>query len=255
MKVQILGCGTSTGVPRIGNDWGACDPENPRNARMRSSILVSLGGYHILVDTSPELRLQMLRARVGPVDAVIWTHEHADHCHGLDDLRQMAIMLRRPVLAYARQPVLDILAARFDYAFHGSSHYPPLVDAQPLQDRQRMGPLEVEALEMPHGPGQTSGLRFSDGVKTIGYATDFSDFTSDMVQFFTGVDLLVIDALRREPHPTHPHLAMSLDGVARSGARRAVLTHMDNSMDYDQLLDELPSHVEPGYDGMVIELG
>ncbi len=250
MIVRILGCGTSTGVPGVGHGWGQCDPENPRNRRMRSSIMVMLGGYRLLVDTGPDLRMQLLDAQLSSLDAVIWTHDHADHCHGLDDLRPIAIGLRQPVLGYARQPVLDRLHQRFAYAFDGNFGYPPLIEAQPLLDRQRMGPLDVCALEMPHGPGFSSGLTFSDGVRKVGYATDFSAFTDDMVAFFSGADLMIVDALRRNPHPTHPHLAMTLDGLARSGVTRAILTHMDNSMDYDSLCDELPLGVEPGYDGL-----
>lgn len=250
LKIRILGCGTSSGVPRIGNDWGQCDPANPRNARTRASVMVSLDDYKLLVDTSPDLRQQLLDAQISSVDAVIWTHDHADHCHGLDDLRQISHIKRMPVLAYARQSVLDRLHRRFTYAFDGNFGYPPLIEAQPLLDRQRMGKLEVSAIEMPHGPVQASGLRFSDGNKSVGYATDFSEFTDAMVEFFRGVDLFVIDALRRHPHPTHPHLAMTLAGLERCGVKRAALVHMDNTMDYDDLMGELPDGVEPGFDGL-----
>jgi phosphoribosyl 1,2-cyclic phosphate phosphodiesterase len=250
LKIRILGCGTSSGVPRIGNDWGQCDPANPRNARTRASVLVSLHDYRLLVDTSPDMRQQLLDAQISGINAVIWTHDHADHCHGLDDLRQLSNLQRAPVLAYARQPVLDRLHRRFTYAFDGNFGYPPLIEAQPLLDRQPMGRLTVSAIEMPHGPVQASGLRFSDGSKSIGYATDFSEFTDDMVEFFYGVDLFVIDALRRYPHPTHPHLAMTLTALERCGVARAVLVHMDNSMDYDDLLGELPDGIEPGFDGL-----
>ena len=252
LKVRILGCGTSSGVPRIGNDWGQCDPANPRNARTRSSIVVSHNDFKILVDTSPDMRQQLLDAQISHVDAVIWTHDHADHCHGLDDLRQISNAKRTPVLAYARQPVLDRLHRRFTYAFDGNFGYPPLIEAQPLLDGQQMYSLAVSAIEMPHGPVQASGLRFSAGGKSIGYATDFSDFTDEMAAFFAGVDLFVIDALRRHPHPTHPHLAMTLAGLERCGVSRGVLVHMDNTMDYDELFGELPDGIEPGFDGLEI---
>jgi phosphoribosyl 1,2-cyclic phosphate phosphodiesterase len=254
IKVRILGCGTSSGVPRIGNDWGRCDPANPRNARTRASILLTIGEYRLLVDTTPDMRVQLLDAQVSTLDAVIWTHDHADHCHGLDDLRQVAHNGGEPVLAYARDAVLDRLHRRFKYAFDGNFGYPALVEAQPLQDVQRMGPWEVRAIEMPHGPVEASGLRFTIDGKSIGYATDFSEFTDDMAEFFSGVDLFIIDALRRHPHPTHPHVAMTLAGLERCGAKRAVLTHMDNSMDYDDLMDELPEGVEPGFDGQELWL-
>lgn len=254
MKVRILGCGTSSGVPRIGNDWGQCDPDNPRNLRSRASIMISLGGYRLIVDTSPDMRLQLLDAGIGEVDGVIWTHEHADHTHGLDDLRQIMHLRGSAVPAYARAHVLDILKWRFTYAFAGNAGYPASVDPIELADHQWIGPIEVSALEMPHGPIKASGLIFSDGAHKIGYATDFSRFTDEMVDFFQGVDLFVIDALRRYPHPTHPHLAMTLEGLAKVGQPRAIITHMDNTMDYDDLAGELPDGVEPGYDGLEIEL-
>ena len=254
LKVRILGCGTSSGVPRIGNDWGQCDSENPRNSRTRSSIVVSLGGYRILVDTGPDMRTQLLAAEISSINVAIWTHDHADHCHGLDDLRQLMHHRNQPVLAYARRSVLDRLHERFAYAFDGNFGYPPLIEAQPLQDDQPMGPLRVGAIEMPHGPVKASGLRFSDGIRSIGYATDFSEFTAEMVSFFCGVDLFVIDALRRFPHPTHPHLEMSLAALETCGVQRAIITHMDNTMDYDQLLSELPDGIEPGYDGLEVAL-
>lgn len=254
MKVRILGCGTSSGVPRIGNDWGQCDPDNPRNLRSRASIMISLGGYRILVDTSPDMRLQLMAAEVGELDAVVWTHEHADHCHGIDDLRQVMHLRQRPVPAYARDHVLDILHWRFSYAFDGNAGYPASVDPIVLTDHQWIGPIEVSAIEMPHGPIKASGLRFSDGAHSVGYATDFSKFTDDMVEFFDGVDLFVIDALRRYPHPTHPHLAMTLEALVKCGSPRAIITHMDNTMDYVDLAGELPDNVEPGYDGLEIQL-
>jgi phosphoribosyl 1,2-cyclic phosphate phosphodiesterase len=254
VKVRILGSGTSSGVPRVGNDWGRCDPTDTRNNRTRASILVSLGGYRILVDTSPDLRTQLLAAEVGDVDAVIWTHDHADHCHGLDDLRQVAAVRRQPVAGYARDPVLGRLFQRFRYAFEGNYGYPALIEPMTLHDRQAFGPIDVSAIEMPHGPVQATGLRFSDGAHAIGYATDFSVFTDEMADFFDGVDLFVIDALRRYPHPTHPHLEMTLAAVARCGVPQAYITHMDNTMDYAELADELPPGVWPAYDGLEVAL-
>ena len=254
MKLRILGCGTSSGVPRIGGDWGRCDPDNARNLRSRASILVSLGGFRLLVDTSPDMRLQLLDAGVGEVDAVIWTHEHADHCHGLDDLRQIMHLRGSAVPAYARGNVLDILKWRFTYAFVGNAGYPASVDPIDLADHQAIGPIEVSAIDMPHGPIKATGLIFSDGAHRIGYATDFSRFTDDMVDFFQGVDLFVIDALRRYPHPTHPHLAMTLAALEKVGNPHAIITHMDNTMDYDDLAGELPPGVEPGYDGLEVHL-
>ena len=250
MKVRILGCGTSFGVPRIGNDWGDCDPAEPRNRRRRVSILVSHGDTRILVDTSPDLREQLLEACVGRVDAVVWTHDHADHCHGIDDLRQLYHVQGGPVRAYARQETLDSLGARFGYVFEGKNGYPAIAASEPLPDELAIGSIRLRVVDQPHGAITSAGLRFDADGKSIGYSTDFNMLTAEMDTLFEGVDIWVVDALRRRPHPTHPHLAQTLEWVARVRAGRAILTHMDNSMDYRTLLDELPPGVEPGYDGL-----
>ena len=254
MKVRILGCGTSFGVPRVGNDWGACDPAEPRNRRRRVSILVSHGDTRILVDTGPDLREQLLDAKVDRVDAVIWTHDHADHCHGIDDLRQLYFTQKGPVGAFARRDTLESLTRRFDYVFAGKGGYPAFAIGSLLPDEIEIGAIRVRVVDQPHGSITSAGLRFEAGGKSIGYSTDFNELTPGMQKLFQGVELWIVDALRRRPHPTHPHLAQALDWVRRTGAHRALLTHMDNSMDYRSLLGELPSRVEPGYDGLEVEL-
>ena len=253
MKVRILGCGTSFGVPRVGNDWGGCDPLEPRNRRRRVSILVSHGGTGILVDTSPDLREQLLDGGITRADAVIWTHDHADHCHGIDDLRQLYHLQDGPVRGYARQDTLESLRHRFGYVFDGKNGYPAIVAAALLPDELQVGPIRVRVVDQPHGTISSAGLRFEAAGKSIGYSTDFNGLTPEMESMFQGIDVWVIDALRRRPHPTHPHLAQTLEWVARLGAGRAILTHMDNSMDYRTLLDELPAGVEPGFDGLEAE--
>jgi phosphoribosyl 1,2-cyclic phosphate phosphodiesterase len=253
MKVRILGCGTSTGVPRIGNDWGSCDPAEPRNRRRRVSILVSESDTRILVDTTPDMREQLLDANVGTLDAVIWTHDHADHAHGLDDLRQLFHNAAAPVAAYARQATLDTLRARFDYVFEGKGGYPATVSAAPLPDCLSIGPIEISAVEQPHGAITSTGLLFTCRDKSIGYSTDFHEITEDMAALFAGIDIWIVDALRARPHPSHSHLKRTLRYVDQLAPKRAILTHMDNSMDYRSLLRELPPHVEPGYDGMELE--
>ncbi len=254
MKLRILGCGTSSGVPRVGNDWGQCDRNEPRNRRRRASILASYGETRILVDTSPDLRDQLLDADVSDIEAVIWTHDHADHCHGIDDLRQLYHARGRPVVGYARQQTLDLLHHRFGYAFAGQGGYPALVEARLLAAHVNLGGVSVRAVDQPHGPITSAGLRFDAGGVSIGYSTDFNEMTDDMVAMFEGIDLWVVDALRRKPHPTHPHLAATLEWIKALAPKRAVLTHMDNSMDYATLAAELPAGVEPGFDGMEIEL-
>jgi len=254
MKLRILGCGTSSGVPRVGNDWGECDRDEPRNRRRRASVLVEHGGARILVDTTPDLREQLLEADVSDVEAVIWTHDHADHCHGIDDLRQLYHARGRPVSGYARQQTLDLLHLRFGYAFEGQSGYPALVAAHLLPTHMNLAGLSIRAVDQPHGPITSAGLRFDGGGVAIAYSTDFDSLTEDMAMLFEGLDLWVVDALRRRPHPTHPHLALTLEWIRRLAPRRAILTHMDTSMDYRTLCAELPDGVEPGYDGMEIAL-
>ena len=254
MDVRILGCGTSSGVPRVGNDWGECDPHNPKNRRRRVSILVSYGRTRILVDTGPDLREQLLDANVTDIEAVIWTHDHADHCHGIDDLRQLYHSRRRPVPGYARLETLESLEQRFAYAFDGKGGYPAVTEACLLPDHMNLEGLSIRTVDQPHGSITTAGLRFDAGGKSIVYSTDFNELTPEMSMTFKGVDLWIVDTLRRRPHPTHPHLDLALEMIAEVQPKRALLTHMDNSMDYDRLMSELPDHVEPAYDGMEISL-
>jgi phosphoribosyl 1,2-cyclic phosphate phosphodiesterase len=254
VRLRLLGCGTSSGVPRVGGDWGLCDRDEPRNRRRRASILVEHDAARILVDTSPDLREQLLDAGVSDVEAVIWTHDHADHCHGIDDLRQLYFARGRPVAGYARQQTLDLLRRRFGYAFEGKGGYPAVVEGRLLPTHMNLAGLSIRAVDQPHGEIVSAGLRFDGGGKAIGYSTDFDSLTDDMAMLFEGLDLWVVDALRRRPHPTHPHLELTLEWIRRLAPKRAVLTHMDNSMDYRTLRAELPEGVEPGYDGMEIEL-
>jgi phosphoribosyl 1,2-cyclic phosphate phosphodiesterase len=254
VKIRILGCGTSSGVPRIGNDWGDCDPAEPRNRRTRASILATGGDTRILIDTSPDMRAQLLDADIADVDAVIWTHDHADHCHGLDDLRQLFHVKGRPIDGYARQETLDSLEQRFAYAFHGRDGYPPTVSGHPLPNRMVIGDIAISAVDQPHGNITSAGIRFDIHERSVAYSTDLNSMTSDMEALFEGVDLWVVDALRERPHPTHPHLGLTLEWIERLRPKRAVLVHMDQSMDYATLRRTLPDGVEPGYDGLEINL-
>lgn len=252
MKLRILGCGTSSGVPRIGNDWGACDPADPRNRRMRASVLISTPTTRILVDTGPDMREQLLAAHVADVDAVIWTHDHADHTHGLDDLRQLYHARGDPVRALARRDTLRSLAARFDYAFTGHGGYPPTVAAELLPDAITIGDIAITVVDQPHGSITSAGLVFERAGIRIGYSTDFNAMTDDMAASYQELDLWVVDALRERPHPTHASLGQTLSWIERLAPNRAVLTHMDQSMDYATLAATLPAGVEPGHDGLEI---
>ena len=253
MKVRILGSGTSSGVPRIGNDWGDCDPAEPRNARTRASILIEHDGTRILVDTSPDMRAQLLAARVGSVDAILWTHEHADHVFGIDDVRQLFHARDSAVPGYARAATEGRLREQFGYAFEGRDGYPPTIALAMLPDRLRIGGVTIEVVDQPHGSITSAGLRFSADGRTIGYATDVSGMTEAMRSLYAGVDVWVVDALRRRPHPTHPDLATVLRWVDELRPGRTALIHMDQSMDYATLRAELPAGVEPGFDGLEIE--
>ena len=254
MKVRILGSGTSSGVPRIGNDWGECDSAEPRNRRTRASILVEHEGARVLVDTSPDMRQQLLDADVATLDAVVWTHDHADHCHGIDDLRQVFHVQGHAVRGLARPDTLAALHARFGYAFSGRNGYPPVVAGEPLPKRWTCGTMTIDVVDQPHGNIVSAGLRFTSGDKSIGYATDFHDLTPEMATFYQGVDVWIVDALRRRPHPSHPTVDAVLNWVRALAPARAVLIHMDQSMDYCSLCAALPAGVEPGFDGQEIVL-
>lgn len=254
LKLTILGSGTSSGVPRIGNDWGDCDPNEPKNRRTRVSILVESPTTRILVDTSPDMRAQLLAADVIQIDAILWTHDHADHSHGIDDVRQLFHHRRTPVPGYARAQTLKLLSQRFAYAFDGKHGYHATIQPHVLPDGLRIGDIDIACVDQPHGEIYSTGFRFTHGGRSIGYATDFHALTPDMLALYDGLDIWVVDALREKPHPTHPHLALTLDGIAATRPDRAILTHMDQSMDYATLRRTLPNGVEPGYDNMVIEL-
>ena len=252
MKVRVLGSGTSSGVPRIGNDWGDCDPDYPKNRRRRASILIEHNGKNILVDTGPDLREQLLDAKVGMIDAVLWTHEHADHCHGIDELRGVYFNNKGTVRGYARDRTRDILIDRFPYAFQGFNGYPAYASVEPLLDDSEIAGVRVRVADLPHGPIDTAGMRFDLGGVSIVYCTDFNEMTPEAANLIKGVDLWIVDTLRRRPHPTHSHLDQVLGWINKFKPKRAILTHLDQSMDYLTLLAELPEHVEPAFDGLEV---
>lgn len=253
MKVTVLGSGTSTGVPRVGNDWGDCNPNEPKNRRSRASVMVeSSEGSRLLVDTSTDLRSQLLANNIDRIDGVFWTHEHADHCHGIDDLRVLRYGRASPIPGYAHADVVRVLRQRFGYAFAGQYGYPTIIGLESIDRMRICAGIAVDWVQMPHGPGETTGFRFSADSKSIGYATDFSAITRGMVELLSGCDVLVVDCLRRDPHPTHAHLAMSLELIEATRTRSAVLTHLDKSLDYATLSQEVPAHVVVGYDGLEV---
>ena len=260
MRITILGCGGAGGVPMIGGRWGACDPENPRNRRRRASILVEEGGTAVLVDTSPDLRQQLLDADVSRLDGVIYTHDHADHVHGIDELRALNRLQRQWIDLYADTGTLNGLRKRFSYVFEPErtvpeefAFYKPCLTPHEIAPcgAFTVGSLEIEPFDQDHGFMRTLGLRFADAA----YTTDAVDLPPSAFAALTGLKLWIVGCLRYEPHPTHAHLDKVLDWIERVQPERAVLTHLGTDMDYEELAARLPQGVEPAYDGLVLEVG
>jgi phosphoribosyl 1,2-cyclic phosphate phosphodiesterase len=251
MEVTILGCGTSGGVPRIGNDWGACDPNEPKNRRRRCSILVRNNDTQVLVDTSPDLRQQLLDADVDRLDAVVWTHEHADQCHGIDELRVLAIRNRARVNAWGDDHTLSILKYRFDYCFEqlNGNPYPAILSENLIDGPFTIGDIDFIPFEQDHGSITSLGFRMGP----IGYSNDLVNLNDEGFEILKGVDTWIVDAMRYTPHPTHVNLETALKWIERLKPRRAVLTNMHVDLDYQTLVKDLPEGVEPAYDGMVIK--
>ena len=254
MKIRILGCGTSFGVPRIGNDWGECDPDEPRNRRTRSSILLESGGQRLLVDCGPDLRQQLLAANVGELDGVIVTHDHADHCHGIDELRAVTQATGRPLPLYARANVIERLRARFGYIFKSSSFYKAVAEPVPVEKALQLGGTSLRFVDQPHGGITSLGIRIDEGARSVVYAIDFGDMTPDMRALYEGAEVWIADCLSRRPHPTHAHLDAVIGWANELGIGQVYLSHLNNSMDYRTLIDELPAKVAPAYDGLEIEV-
>ena len=263
LRLTITGCGSSPGTPRIVGDWGACDPANPKNRRRRAAAIVERiaddgGVTRVAIDTGPDFRDQMLSAGVTHLDAVVYTHAHADHIHGIDDLRGFFLAQRRRIDIHADRPTLERLRECFGYCFEtppGSS-YPPIVEAHAIAHDVAFsidgagGPLALEPLTQIHGDILSLGFRIGD----IGYCPDVSHFPDETVARLQGLDCLIIDTLQYRPHPSHLSLAQALEWIDRLKPRRAILTHMHIPLDYATVMAETPAHVEPAFDGMQIEV-
>ena len=253
MRVRILGCGGSGGVPLVGGVWGACDPAEPRNRRRRASVLVEDGPTTLLIDTSPDLREQLLDAGTKRLDAVLFTHAHADHLHGIDDLRGMNRLMRANLPVYADARTLAVIAERFDYVFRpleeGASFYKPTLTEHVIEGPFTVAGIDVVPFVQDHGFSKTLGFRIGG----MGYSTDVVDLDEAAFAALAGIELWIVDCLRYDPHPTHSHLEKTLSWIARVKPHRAVLTHMDVPLDYATLRGRLPPGVEPGYDGLTLE--
>jgi len=261
LTFTILGCGSSGGVPRPGTGWGACDPANPKNHRRRCSLLVERNGRdgvtRVLVDTGPDLRGQLLDADVTWLDAVLYTHEHADHTHGIDDLRGLFLKARRRLDVYADDPTSRMLMTRFSYCFvqPPGSDYPAILRmhalhaGQPLTIEGKGGPITVLPFCQEHGDIAALGFRFGN----VAYSSDLHDLPAESVAALAGLDLWIVDSLRYHPHPSHFSVADALSWIERIKPARAILTNMHADLDYEALRVSLPANVEPAYDGMRIE--
>lgn len=262
VKFTILGCGSSGGVPRIGPHWGACDPENPRNRRRRCSLLVEQqgedGSTTLLVDTSPDMREQLLDAEVSTLDAVLFTHDHADHIHGIDDLRMPIYNAQKRIDAYMDEVTRRSLETRFGYCFvqpQGSS-YPPILNAHDMSPLVSLtiegagGAIEAMPLPQIHGDINSLGFRFGK----LAYSPDVSNIPDETLPHLQDLDVWIIDALRYTNHPSHFSVEQSLQWIERIKPKRAILTHLHVDLDYETLRKELPDGIEPAFDGLVVEL-
>lgn len=261
LRLTILGCGSSGGVPRIGPMWGQCDSANPKNRRRRCSVLVEkrgkAGTTTVLVDTSPDLREQLLSVRAEHLDGVLFTHDHADHTHGIDDLRMVAYAMKRRIDCHFDAATKASLVARFAYCFNQQpgSEYLPILTALDLPAEGPVyipganGTLEAMPIPQLHGDIASLGFRFGD----IAYSPDISDVPIASIPLLEGLDVWIVDALRYTSHPSHFSVKQALAWIERLKPKRAILTHMTTDLDYATLKRELPPHVEPAYDGMVVE--
>lgn len=261
LTITILGCGSSGGVPRPGSGWGACDPKNPKNRRRRCSILVerasAAGATSLIVDTTPDLREQLIDAEIKRLDAVLFSHDHADHTHGIDDLRSLVLHMRSKIPVYADEKTATTLRTRFDYIFETppGSLYPPILEMRPMQAGEPLaidgagGPLVALPFALEHGPGyQALGFRFAD----LAYVPDVSMLPPQAKATMAGLDVLILDCLRESPHPSHFNLTEALEAIADLKPRRAVLTNLHIDLDYAALSARLPEGIEVAFDGMEI---
>lgn len=258
MRITILGSGAAGGVPLIGNEWGNCDPENPKNRRRRASILVEDGGVTLLVDTGPDIREQLLDAGVSRLDAILYTHIHADHTHGIDEIRALNRLQRTVIDAYATEYDLKHLCSKFSYVFDPPGEYngriafyKPCLTARLFTHGEAFSAAGIGVLPFAqdHGFLVSTGFRFGP----VAYTTDAADLPESAFEALSGVDTWIVGCLQREPHPTHAHFDRVMEWIDRVGPARAILTHLSLRLDYEVLSKSLPEHVVPAYDGMVIE--
>ncbi|HEY1879385.1 MAG TPA: MBL fold metallo-hydrolase [Caulobacteraceae bacterium] len=262
LEAVILGCGSSAGVPRADGEWGACDPANPRNRRSRCSLMVRRRGdtgpeTTLIVDAAPEFRLQTNAAGVKRLDALLLTHDHADQCHGIDDIRAFAISQRMRIPCWMDEGATRSLGERFGYIFHGQGLYPAIADLHRTPPAGvawavdgPSGPIPVVAFEQDHGDVRSLGFRFGP----IAYSSDLVELPEASFEALEGVEIWIVDALRYAPHPTHAHVDKALAWIERVKPARAILTNLHFDLDYAELAGRLPDGVEPASDGLLLEI-
>ena len=256
IEITILGCGSSSGVPAIGNDWGNCNPSNPKNRRLRSSILIKTSKKNILIDATPDLRQQLLNSNVKHIDGVLITHCHADHINGIDDFRFLNVIMKQDINLYATKQVIRTIKERFSYVFEKLSpkangfYYKPCLIPNEIVNKFSIDDVEISCFQQSHGFSETTGFK----INNFAYCTDVVEFDTDVFDKLRDLDLWIVDCFRFEPHKSHAHFDKVMTWVEKLKPRKVVLTHMNNEMDYEHLTTMLPRNCFPAYDGLTIKI-
>lgn len=255
-EIIILGCGSSSGVPAIGNNWGNCDPNNPKNRRLRSSILIKCDNLNILVDATPDLRQQLLNANVTSLDAVLITHCHADHINGIDDFRFLNVLMKKDINLYATRQNIDEIKNRFSYVFEKLSpkskgfYYKPCLIPHEINGVFKVKGLKITSFQQDHGFIESTGFR----IKNFAYSSDILNISDDLLKKLKGLDLWIVDCLRFEPHGSHAHFDKVMKWINEIKPKRTVLTHMNYEVDYDYINSLLPENCQAAFDGLKLEV-
>ena len=255
-EITILGCGSSSGVPAIGNDWGNCNPSNPKNRRLRSSILIKTSKKNILIDATPDLRQQLLNSNVKHIDGVLITHCHADHINGIDDFRFLNVIMKQDINLYATKQVIQTIKERFSYVFEKLSpkangfYYKPCLIPNEISSDFNINDLKISSFEQNHGFINSTGFRFNN----FAYCTDVLEFDKKALQKLEGLDLWIVDCLRFKPHKTHAHFDKVMQWMELLKPKQTILTHMNYEVDYDFIMSKVPKNCIAAYDGLKVKV-
>ena len=256
IEITILGCGSSSGVPAIGNYWGNCDPSNPKNKRLRSSIFVKTNQTNIIIDATPDLRQQLLNADVKKLDGVLITHTHSDHINGVDDFRFLNVLMKKDINLFASKKSIDEIKNRFGYVFEklvpeaNGFYYKPCLNPNVIKDRFNINELNIESIKQNHGFTESTGFK----INNFAYCTDVLDFEEQEFKKLFNLDLFIVDCLRFEPHKTHAHFDKVMKWIKILKPKKTVLTHMNYEVDYDYISSLVPSNCYPAFDGMKVKV-